>query len=60
MEIGMQHLIDPIENAIENNKVILLDIDVKGSMNIIEEFEEMSFQFLLNHLGSITKKKLRF
>tara|TARA_Y100001970_G_scaffold294115_1_gene447052 strand:- start:7257 stop:7838 length:582 start_codon:yes stop_codon:yes gene_type:complete len=32
--------IDPIENAIDSNKVILLDIDVKGSMNIIEEFED--------------------
>ncbi len=32
--------IDPIEEAIDSNKVILLDIDVKGSMNIIEEFED--------------------
>ena len=32
--------IDPIEKAIESNNIILLDIDVKGSMNIIEEFEE--------------------
>lgn len=32
--------IDPIENAIDASKVILLDIDVKGSMNIIEEFED--------------------
>ena len=32
--------IEPIEDAIENNSVMLLDIDVKGSMNIMEEFEE--------------------
>ena len=32
--------IDPIEEAIDSGKVILLDIDVKGSMNIIEEFED--------------------
>ena len=32
--------IEPIEKAIESNNIILLDIDVKGSMNIIEEFEE--------------------
>ena len=31
--------IEPIEEAIENNEIMLLDIDVKGSMNIIEEFE---------------------
>jgi len=31
--------IDPIEKSIENNEIMLLDIDVKGSMNIIEEFE---------------------
>ena len=31
--------IDPIEKSIESNNIILLDIDVKGSMNIIEEFE---------------------
>ena len=32
--------IEPIEKVIESNNIILLDIDVKGSMNIIEEFEE--------------------
>ena len=32
--------IDPIEDAIDSSKIILLDIDVKGSMNIIEEFED--------------------
>jgi len=31
--------IDPIEKVIESNEIMLLDIDVKGSMNIIEEFE---------------------
>jgi len=32
--------IEPIENALDKNKVMLLDIDVKGSMNILEEFED--------------------
>ena len=32
--------IEPIEDTIENKKIMLLDIDVKGSMNIMEEFEE--------------------
>ena len=31
--------IDPIEKALDNNDIMLLDIDVKGSMNILEEFE---------------------
>ena len=52
--------IEPIESAIENNKVILLDIDVKGSMNIIEEFEDNVISIFIDHLDSITKKKLRF
>ena len=32
-------LIAPLENAIDNGKVILLDIDVKGSCTLMEEFE---------------------
>jgi len=32
--------IDPLENAITKEKVLLLDVDVKGAMNLIEEFEE--------------------
>ena len=32
-------LIAPLEDAIDNGKVILLDIDVKGSCTLMEEFE---------------------
>ena len=58
MEIGMQHLYDPIENAIENNKVILLDIDVKGSMNIIEEFEANVISIFIEPPGFNNEEKI--
>ena len=32
--------VDPLESAIAKGKVFLLDIDVKGAMNLIEEFED--------------------
>ena len=31
-------LIEPIEKTIEKGEILLLDIDVKGAMNLIEEF----------------------
>ncbi len=33
-------LMAPLEDVIENKKVMLLDVDVKGSCTIMEEFEE--------------------
>ena len=30
----------PLEEALENNKIMLIDVDVKGAMNLIEDFEE--------------------
>ena len=33
-------LMDPLESAIEKNKIMLLDVDVKGGCTIMEEFEE--------------------
>ena len=33
-------LMDPLEDAINKKKVILLDVDVKGSCTIMEEFDE--------------------
>ena len=50
--------IEPIENAIENNKVILLDIDVKGSMNIIEEFEENVISIFIEPPGFNNEEKI--
>ena len=32
--------VDPLESAIAKKKIFLLDIDVKGAMNLIEEFED--------------------
>ena len=50
--------IDPIENAIENNQVMLLDIDVKGSMNIIEEFEEDAISIFIEPPGFDNEERL--
>ena len=32
--------VDPLESAIAKGRIFLLDIDVKGAMNLIEEFED--------------------
>ena len=50
--------IDPIENAIENNQVMLLDIDVKGSMNIIEEFENDAISIFIEPPGFDNEERL--
>ena len=33
-------LIEPLENALDNNEIMLLDVDVKGGYNIKDEFED--------------------
>ena len=33
-------LLEPLEGALEKKQVFILDIDVKGSVNVIEEFED--------------------
>ena len=50
--------IEPIENTLNNNGVILLDIDVKGSMNIIEEFEEDVISIFVEPPGFDNEEKL--
>ena len=50
--------IDPIEEAIEFNNIILLDIDVKGSMNIIEEFEENVISIFIEPPGFNNEEQL--
>ncbi len=50
--------IEPIEKAIESNNVILLDIDVKGSMNIIEEFEENVISIFIEPPGFNNEEQL--
>ncbi len=32
--------VDPLESAITKGKIFILDIDVRGAMNLIEEFED--------------------
>ena len=32
--------IDPLEAALDEDKIMLIDVDVKGAMNLIEDFEE--------------------
>ena len=50
--------IEPIEKVIDSNNVILLDIDVKGSMNIIEEFEENVISIFIEPPGFSDEEKL--
>ena len=50
--------IDPIEKAIENNEIMLLDIDVKGSMNIIEEFESDAISIFIEPPGFDQEEKI--
>ncbi len=50
--------IEPIEKAMESNDIILLDIDVKGSMNIIEEFEENVISIFIEPPGFNNEEQL--
>jgi len=50
--------IDPIEKSIDSNNIILLDIDVKGSMNIIEEFEENVISIFIEPPGFNNEEQL--
>ena len=50
--------IEPIEKVIDSNNVILLDIDVKGSMNIIEEFEENVISIFIEPPGFNNEEQL--
>ena len=50
--------IEPIEYALDNNKVMLLDIDVKGSMNIMEEFEEDVISIFIEPPGFDNQEKI--
>ena len=40
---------EPLEEAVETGKVMLVDVDVKGAMNLIEEFQKN--QNLLSESG---------
>ncbi len=44
-------LIAPLEDALENGDVMILDIDVKGSQSIIEEFPDETISFFVEPPG---------
>lgn len=44
-------LIGPLEDALENGDVMLLDIDVKGSQSIIEEYPDETISFFIEPPG---------
>ena len=50
--------IEPLEDAIEKNSVMLFDIDVKGSMNIIEEFGEDVLSVFIEPPGFDKEEKI--
>ncbi len=50
--------VDPLENAIDNGKVLLLDVDVKGAMNLIEEFEDSVVSIFIEPPGLNVQDKL--
>tara|TARA_B000000565_G_C23742795_1_gene361667 strand:+ start:73 stop:651 length:579 start_codon:yes stop_codon:yes gene_type:complete len=50
--------IEPLEDAIEKNSVMLFDIDVKGSMNIIEEFGEDVLSIFIEPPGFDKEEKI--
>ena len=51
-------LIEPIEECLDNNKIMLLDIDVKGSMSIIEEFVDDVISIFVEPPGFDNQEKI--
>ena len=52
-------LIEPIDDVIENKKVMLLDIDVNGGCTIMEEYPDETFSIFIEPPGyDIPEKKL--
>ena len=51
-------LIEPIEECLDNNKIMLLDIDVKGSMSIIEEFVDDVISIFIEPPGFDNQEKI--
>ena len=52
-------LIEPIDDVIENQKVMLLDIDVNGGCTIMEEYPDETFSIFIEPPGyDIPEKKL--
>ena len=52
-------LIEPIDDAIENEQVMILDIDVNGGCTIMEEYPDETFSIFIEPPGyDIPEKKL--
>ena len=50
--------IEPIENAIDNGTVMLLDIDVKGGMSVIEDFPDDTLSIFIEPPGMTIEEQL--
>ena len=51
-------LLDPIENALDSEKIMLLDVDVKGAMNLLEEFPEDCLSIFIEPPGFDNEERL--
>ena len=51
-------LIEPLEEALDNNEVMLLDIDVKGGYNIKDEFEDNVISIFIEPPGENVSDQL--
>jgi len=51
--------IEPLEKSLDDKNIMLLDIDVKGSMNIIEEFEEDVISIFIEPPGFDKEEKVQ-
>ena len=51
-------LISPIEDALEDKKIVLLDVDVKGGYNIRDEFEDQVVSIFIEPPGENVSDKL--
>jgi len=51
-------LYEPIEECIDTGKTILLDVDVKGAMNLIEEFPDDSVSIFIEPPGFDAQEKI--
>ena len=51
-------LLEPIEDAIDKNETMLLDIDFKGGLSVIEEFPDETYSIFLEPPGENMEDKL--
>ena len=51
-------LIGPLEDALDNDELMLLDIDVKGGMNVMDEFPDETISIFLEPPGDDIPEQL--